>query len=186
MAGLKIGFIVERRYLRQEMPGAVIRCLKARGVASAIICPQNYRFEPERGLLRGEDGVEIDLNRYDVLVSRNRNALGLAMLSYADAAGIPAINTHASTQGVRNKAKMAIALGRAGVPCAPTVLANDISVLAELPRDWFPLILKATYGDNSQGLRLIRHPEELGDLHWNDALVLAQHYLPNDGFDLKL
>lgn len=69
--------------------------------------------------MRGEDGVEIDLNRYDILVSRNCNALGLALLSYADAARIPAINTHASTQRVRNKAKMAVALGRAGVPCAP-------------------------------------------------------------------
>lgn len=39
MAGLKIGFIVERRYLRQEMLGVVIRCLKARGIETTIICP---------------------------------------------------------------------------------------------------------------------------------------------------
>ncbi len=64
--------------------------------------------------------------------------------------------------------------------------ASRLAVLADLPEEWFPLILKATYGDNSQGLRLIRHPEDLADLHWTDALVLAQHYLPNDGFDLKL
>jgi ribosomal protein S6--L-glutamate ligase len=186
MAGLKIGFIVERRYLKQEMPGAVIRHFKALGIDTEVICPQDYRFEPEGGLLHGKDGVEIRLHCYDIIVSRNRNALGLAMLSYADAAGIPAINTHASTQRVRNKAKMAVALSRAGVPCAPTVLANDISVLAELSGDWYPLILKATYGDNSQGLRLIRRPEDLADVHWGDDLVLAQHYLPNDGFDLKL
>src|ERR687885_2481366 len=108
------------------------------------------------------------------------------MLAYAEAAGIPAINTHAATQRVRNKAKMAIALGRVGLPCAPTVLADSIAALANLPRAWFPLILKATYGDNSQGLRLIRCPAELHEVRWSEHLVLAQRYLANDGFDLKL
>jgi ribosomal protein S6--L-glutamate ligase len=183
---MKIGFIVERRYLRQQMPEAVIRILQARAIGTDVLCPQGGRFDPEQGVFRSEAGGEFDLNDYDVIVSRNRNALGLAMLAYADAAGILAINTHASTQRVRNKAKMAIALGRAGVRTAPTVLAADASALAGLPPEWFPLILKATYGDNSQGLRLIRHPVDLGDVHWGDDLVLAQHYLPNDGFDLKL
>jgi ribosomal protein S6--L-glutamate ligase len=108
------------------------------------------------------------------------------MLCYAEAAGIPAINTHAATQRVRNKAKMAIALGRAGVPCAPTVLADTLATLTTLPRAWFPLILKATHGDNSQGLRLIRRPDELHEVRWSEHLVLAQHYLANEGFDLKL
>lgn len=181
-----IGIIVDRRYLTQEMPDGAIRGLTARGVQTDVICPQGCRFDPATGVLHREGSGEINLNRYDVIVSRNRSALGLTMLAYADAAGIPAINTHASTQRVRNKAKMAVALGHAGVPCAPTVLAADVSNLAGLPDEWFPLILKATYGDNSQGLRLIRRREDLTDVRWSDDLVLAQHYLPNDGFDLKL
>ncbi len=183
---LKIGFIVERRYLRQEMPGAVIRAFKGRGIETEILSPNDSLFEPEGGLLRSGEGTVFDLNRYDAIVSRNRNPLGLAMLAYADVAGIPALNTHAATQRVRNKAKMAGALSRAGIPCAPTILADDVTFFAGLPNNWFPLILKATYGDNSQGLRLVRHPEELGEIHWGDRLVLAQRYLPNDGFDLKL
>jgi ribosomal protein S6--L-glutamate ligase len=66
------------------------------------------------------------------------------------------------------------------------VLADHVSALASLPRDYFPLILKATFGDNSQGLRLIRRREDLDGLHWGDTVVVAQHYLVNDGFDLKL
>ena len=182
----KVGFIVERRYLRQEMPEAVIRTLQSRGVAADVICPQGAFFDPETSVVRTQGGTTTNLSGYDLIVSRNRNGLGLAMLAYADAAGIPAVNTHASTQRVRNKAKMAIALSQAGLPCAPTVLAADASVLAALPEHWFPLILKATYGDNSQGLRLIRRPADLGDLHWSESLVLAQHYVPNEGFDLKL
>jgi ribosomal protein S6--L-glutamate ligase len=183
---VKIGFLVEKRYFGQAMPGPVIRTFRDRHIDSDVICPEGCRFDPVTGVVRRDDGATFDLNRYDALVSRNRNALGLAMLCYADAAGIPAINTHAATQRVRNKAKMAIALGRVGVPCAPTVLSDTIAALATLPGDWFPLILKATYGDNSQGLRLIRRPEDLDDVRWSENLVLAQHYLANDGFDLKL
>ena len=94
------------------MPGAVIRIFKARGIETDVICPKGCRFDPEEGTVHGEDGAEFNLNRYDVIVSRNRNALGLAMLRYCEAAGVPAINTHAATQRVRNKAKMTIALER--------------------------------------------------------------------------
>jgi ribosomal protein S6--L-glutamate ligase len=182
----RIGFLVERRYLRQEMPVAVMRVLAARGITSDIICPQAGCFDPNTGVFWGDDGRRLELNRYEVLISRIRTPLGLAMLRYADAAGTLAINSHASTQRVRNKAKMAIVLSRAGIACAPTMLADNVSALANLGRAWFPLILKATYGDNSQGLRLIRRPEDLPDVRWGEGLVLAQHYLPNDGFDLKL
>src|SRR5207245_424630 len=72
-----------------------------------------------------------------------------------------------------------------GVPSAPTVLASDVAVVAGLSEDWFPLLLKPTYGDNSQGLRLIRRRDDLWDVHWPEQLVVAQRYLPNDGFDLK-
>jgi ribosomal protein S6--L-glutamate ligase len=181
----RIAFLVERRYLRQEMPEAVIRVLASRGITSDIICPQYGSFDPTTGVFSG-DGRRLDLNHYDVLVSRIRTPLGLAMLRYAEAAEILAINTHSATQRVRNKAKMAVTLAHAGIACAPTVLADDVNVLAKLDPSWFPLILKATYGDNSQGLRLIRWPVDLQDLHWGEGLVLAQRYLPNDGFDMKL
>lgn len=185
-ATLNIGFIVERRYLRQTMPGVVIRELMGRGHHVDVLCPQGCHFESRTGLLRGEGGETFNLNGYEVVVSRNRNALGLAMLAYVEAAGLLAINSHAAMRQIRNKAKMGVALCRAGVPCAPTVLADDIAALTRLPEHWFPLILKATYGDNSQGLRLVRRSEDLGDIQWRDGVILAQHYLPNDGFDLKL
>lgn len=186
MSRPKIACIVEQRYLRQEMPRAVIELLRARGADTDVLCTAYGRFDPRRGTFRTAEAAEFDLNAYDGVVVRGRDALGLAMLCYADAAGLPAVNTHRATQRVRNKAHMAVELERAGVPAAPTVLAADVATLAELPAEWFPLILKATYGDNSQGLRVVRRPEELWDVHWGDDLVLAQHYLPNEGFDLKL
>ncbi len=185
-SGIRIGVIAERRYLRQEMPGAMIRAFSERGLKTDVICPQESQFDPRSGICVAEDGRTFDLNSYDVIVSRNRNGLGLSMLAYAQAAGIATFNTPDAIARVRNKAQMAIALCRAGVLCPPTILAESISLLSELSSDWFPLILKATYGDNSQGLRVIREPADLAEIHWDDDPVLAQRFLFNDGFDLKL
>lgn len=177
---------MEQRYLRQLMPRAVIRLLQERSLDPVVLCPQGGRFDPASGVFQPAEGGAYRLTDYDVIVARTRDALGLAMLAFAEASGIPTVNTHTATERVRNKAQMTIALEGAGVPCGPTVLASDLATLAQLPRDWFPLLIKATYGDNSQGLRLIREPDDLWEIHWPEALVLAQHYIPNSGLDLKL
>lgn len=182
----RIGVIAERRYLRQLMPTALIENFAARGIAVDVICPQGGQFDPRRGVFQSEQGEVFNLSDYDLVISRNRSGLGLTMLSYAKAAGVLAINSPVAIQRVRNKAEMAIVLERADAPCPPTILAENLSVLAALNREWFPLILKATYGDNSQGLRVVRQPEELADIHWNDDPILAQKFLPSDGRDLKL
>jgi len=181
----KIAFIVEGRYLRQEMPRAVIRELEARGLEPDVLCPHGAQFDPQSGIFSSDSNLRLDLNRCDVVVARCRDALGLAMLAYAETAHLLTINTRTATEQVRSKAEMAVALERAGVPSAPTVLASDVAVVAGLSEDWFPLLLKPTYGDNSQGLRLIRRRDDVWDVHWPEQLVVAQRYLPNDGFDLK-
>ncbi|HTM09155.1 MAG TPA: ATP-grasp domain-containing protein [Verrucomicrobiae bacterium] len=181
-----LGVIAERRYLRQNMPAAMMRACARRGLAFDVICPQSGRFDPAAGILTSADGQRFDLRRYDTIVSRNRSGLGLSMLSYAEGAGALTINRPSAIERVRNKADMAIALESAGIPTPPTILTANIAALAGLADDWFPLILKATYGDNSQGLRVIREREDLADIHWNDDPVLAQKFLPGDGMDLKL
>jgi glutathione synthase/RimK-type ligase-like ATP-grasp enzyme len=183
---MNIGVIVEKRFLMQEMAGGMIRALTARGIKADIICPQDGQFNPENGMFISGVGERFDLNRYDVLLSRNRNGLGLAMLTYGDAANILTINTPFAIQQVRNKAKMAIILSKSGVPCVPTILAENVSTLSHLPEEWFPFMLKPTHGSSSEGLRLIRRRSELTDLHCGDAPILAQRYMPSNGFDLKL
>ncbi len=182
----KIGFVVEKRYLRQEMTRGVVGFFKANAAQVDLLSPQDCQFEPETGLVRTMNGSIHDLRSYDVIVPRVRSPLGMALLFYADTARIPVVNGYYSIQRARNKTQVAVALAHAKVHAARTLLADDASVLAGLPENWYPLILKSVYGDNSQGLRLIRKREELDLVSWNDELVLAQQYLPNDGFDLKL
>jgi ribosomal protein S6--L-glutamate ligase len=184
---MNIGVISERRYLAQGMPGFLLRALAAHGVAADVICPDNCHFDPETGAVDSlDDNRTFDLSGYDVVVSRTRNGLGLTMLSYAEAAGALTINSYAATERIRNKANMGVILSRSGIACPRTILAWDLSSLAGLPEQEFPLIVKPTYGDNSRGLLLLRGREDLDGLDWAEDFVLAQRYLPNDGFDLKL
>ena len=183
---MQIGLVVERRYLRQAITAAVVRNFNEHNAHVDVLCTEDCFFDPTSGIVRADSGAEFNLGHYDVVVSRSRKVLGVAMLGYAEAQGVLAINSSHAVQRARNKADVALALGAAGVPSAPTILADRVAVLLDLPEPWFPLILKATYGDASQGLRVIRHAEELLDLRWSDELILAQHYVANDGYDLKL
>jgi glutathione synthase/RimK-type ligase-like ATP-grasp enzyme len=181
-----LGVIVERRYLSQHMPRAAVTELQARGYSLDLISPDDGYFAVDSGIFTDANGQRFMLHDYDVVVSRNRNALGLVLLRYAEEAGIAVINTHTAVQKVRNKAEMAVALALANIRAAPTVLSGTTETLADRLDGRFPLILKATYGDNGQGLRVVHHRNELSELSWISDVVLAQHYLPNDSYDLKL
>jgi ribosomal protein S6--L-glutamate ligase len=182
----RVAIIAERDYSTEQMPGAVIPALKARGIDGDILCPDSGHFDPRTGIFCADQGNRFDLKKYDVVVSRYCNGLGLAMLSFADAIGILTINSAASISSIRNKSEMVIRLGRAAVLCAPTILAENISALSHLPSEWFPLILKPTSGVSSHGLQVIRQPEDVLGIQWEDDPVFAQRFLFNDGFEVNL
>ena len=183
---MKVGVICETRYLAQNMPSAVVAVLRQRGCDSDVLCPDGACFTVDSAVLVDSKGQSFRLLDYDLIVSRNRNALGLVLLRFAEEAGIAVINTHSAVQKVRNKAKMAVALAQTDICAAPTFLASSAEALARHFTGAFPIILKATYGDNSRGLQLVRSREELSEIEWPADVVLAQSYLANDGYDLKL
>jgi ribosomal protein S6--L-glutamate ligase len=181
-----VAVIADRRYLAQKMPSALVHGLARRGVPVDLLCPEDCRFDPASGVVRTSAGDVLNLLEYDGIVGRTRHGLGLVMLTFAEAHEVPVINSHTATERIRNKAGMAVGLSRAGLRGPFTVLAPDVRSLTGIPRERFPLILKPTFGDNSRGLLLVRDPADLMDLDWSEDLILAQSYLPNDGFDLKL
>lgn len=181
-----LGVIVETRYLAQHMPSAVVDVLRARGCRVDIINPDDGYFAVEAEAFTDAAGRSFSLRDYDLIVSRNRNALGLVLLRYAEEIGIPVVNSHVAVQKVRNKARMAVTLALAGIRAAPTFIAATTQALAGQAEGKYPLILKNTYGDNCRGLQLVRNRDELAELNWDCEVVLAQSYFPTDGYDLKL
>jgi ribosomal protein S6--L-glutamate ligase len=174
-----VGVLAERRYLSQAQPTGLIAALGARGCRVRVIDPQAgaFRF--------GEDGWLAGL---DVVVARGRSWGLLSMLAWAEARGIPTINRRAAVGAVHNKAEMALVLESAGVPMPKTFLGTPrelASRLRPLGRRT-PIVLKPMFGDNGDGVRLVRESATLRDIDWPEPVALAQELVTGPGTERKL
>jgi ribosomal protein S6--L-glutamate ligase len=174
---LRIGVLVERRYLLQPQPAGMIAALRALGHAVTPIEPQLSVYD------LGNDGW---LEDFDLIVARGRSWAVLSLLAWAEAKGIPTINCRAAIAAVHNKADMAVALTTSAVPTPATFFGSVKQLVRRVPCANYPLILKPIFGDNGQGMQVVDRPDELIEVAQPETLVLAQHYLANDGYDLKL
>jgi glutathione synthase/RimK-type ligase-like ATP-grasp enzyme len=174
---LCIGILVERRYLNQAQPAGLSAALRARGHTVTIIDPETIPCE-----LGNDDW----LNDFDLIVGRGRSLALLCLLTQAERRGKPTINRRAAIAAVHNKAEMAVALAANNIPTPQTLLGQVERLASQAPQASYPLILKPIFGDNSRGLRVVHSPAELAELSWPEPVALAQPYLPNDGYDLKL
>jgi len=174
----RVGVLVERRYLSQAQPGGMIAALRARDCRVRVIDPQAHAVR------LGEDGWLAGL---DLVVARGRSWSVLCMLAWAEARDIPTINRRAAIGAVHNKAEMALALESAGVPMPRTFLGSPSALGGRLHDGRSkPLVLKPTFGDNGDGLRLVSQPSELRDVEWPEAVALAQELVPGPGTERKL
>jgi ribosomal protein S6--L-glutamate ligase len=174
---LSIGILVEQRYLSQAQPAGLITALQAKGHKITVVDPETVPCE-----LGSDDW----LNDFDLVVGRGRSLALLTLLTQAERLGKPTINSRAAIAAVHNKAEMAVALASNNIPTPQTLLGQVKRLAVQAPLASYPLILKPIFGDNSQGLRVVNSPAELADLSWPEPVALAQPYLPNDGYDLKL
>lgn len=166
--------LVERRYLAQDQPSGLEAALHAGGHHVAVEDPEDCSPSEERCL----DGQ-------DVVVARGRSQPLLDALRRAEAGGAVTINRSAAIAAVRDKAHMTLTLAN-HVPTPPTFIGAPAQLAEDVPARSFPLIVKPVLGDNCRGLRLLTSPSQLRTLHWPEPLALAQTYVPNDGFDLKI
>jgi ribosomal protein S6--L-glutamate ligase len=159
----------------------------------AALVPQLERVHVPVSLVSANDvvvpvGVDpwAELAPGDVVVARTRNRFGLALLQAAGRPAVTVLPTWEAVAHVRNKARALQTLAACGIPMPHTVLVESPASLRRLPERAFPLLLKPHLGDNASGIVLVRHPLELDDLAWPDALVVAQEYVDCGSVDLKL
>jgi glutathione synthase/RimK-type ligase-like ATP-grasp enzyme len=175
---VNVAVVVEHRYLAQAQPAGLIAALRGRGVAVRVV-------DCDAHVLRLTDRAAW-LAEVDLVVTRRRSTATLALAACAEAAGVPTINACAATEGVRNKAALAVVLAEGGVPCPSTLLGSARSLAAELRPEEYPVVLKPVFGDNGRGLRRVTAPAHMRAADWPQDVALAQCYLPSDGRDLKL
>ncbi|MFN8454150.1 MAG: hypothetical protein U0401_05660 [Anaerolineae bacterium] len=174
---IHVGVLVEQRYLTQVQPHGLSAILQAQGHRVTLLDPQAAYYE-----LGNPDW----LDNFDLIVARGRSWALLSLLAWAEIRKTPTINRRAAVAAVHNKADMAVTLATGGLPTPRTLFGPVEHLAVQLSDTYYPLILKPIFGDNCRGLRVVNVPGELAGLKWPEPVALAQHYLPNDGYDLKL
>jgi ribosomal protein S6--L-glutamate ligase len=174
---LRIGLVVERRYLAQLQPSGMMAALRARGHVVEVIDPEAHAY------LLGDDGW---LDGLDLIVGRGRSVALQFLLRWAEARSIPTINRPEAIAAVFNKAEMAVALSAGRIPAPATYLGPPPELTERIPASAYPLVLKPVFGDNCRGLRIVRSTLELSRTEWPETLALAQHFEATDGYDVKL
>ncbi len=133
---------------------------------------------------------DLTKQNYDAYVLKTvSDGPGLSILEAAEAAGIPTINNSRSIRLVRDKA-VATAFAQAhGVPTPHTYFVAYPHLLKQVPSEDYPLVVKPTNGSSGRGIYRVNSPAELATLkvaEADESFFLAQHYIENTGFDIKL
>src|SRR5919201_842112 len=177
---MRLCFIVEEKYRHESMPLVVAYQLRQWGHDIDLL-------EPHAMVTPLFDLVT---HSYDAYVLKTASeGPGLSLLEAAEAAGIPTINSARSIRLVRDKA-VAIAVARAhGLPVPPTYFVAHPRLLTLIPPEDYPLVVKPSNGSACRDIYRVHPPADLATLALPDgvhAFLLAQRYVQNTGFDIKL
>jgi len=172
--------ILEEQYRYDAMPTAVLQQLRQWGHTVDVLEPRLSVTCLSRLLERAYDAY---------ILKTVSNGPGLSILEAAEAVGIPTINHPHAIRLVRDKA-VAMALAHArGIPTPMTYFVTELSLLEQLPAEYFPLVVKPTHGSSCRDIHLVRNPSALKHLHLDTYAYsswLAQRYEENSGFDIKI
>lgn len=177
---MRFCFIIERDYKHERMPLAIADQLAQWGHTIDLLEPQQ-RITP-LSHLPGQG--------YDAYVLKTvTDGPGLVILEAAEAAGIPTINHSRAIRLVRDKA-VAVSFARAhGLPVPTTYFVAHPRLLKQLPPEEYPMIIKPNNGSSCRGIFRVNTPLDLATLNLPESrssFYLAQRYMENPGYDIKL
>ena len=168
----RIAIAAEVRYVSQRQPSGLALALARSGRHPVLLDPRD---------LAGSCLLDVDL-----LVARGRSPDLFDLLERAESLGIATVNRRSAIAAVVDKASMAHALATAGIPTPATRVGSFDAIARSCCPSDFPLVLKPVFGDNARGVRVVWTRDELSRVAWHEPQVIAQPFLPSDGFDLKL
>ena len=178
---VRLCFIVEARYENDVMPGAVVDVLRSCGHHVDVLRPNGTVTDLWELL-------PTDVARYDAFVLKTvSEGPGLSLLDAAAAAGVTTVNDYRAIRLARDKAVAAVRARAAGIPFPKTWFASKSGLLEQIPADAYPLVVKPNSGSAMRDVYRVDSPGELAQLDIDDSgALLAQPYLPNPGYDVKL
>lgn len=173
-------FIIEAQYRHESMP--------------MIVVDQLLQWGHEVDLLEPDNTVtcltKLTKQNYDAYVLKTvSDGPGLSILEAAEAVGIPTINNSRSIRMVRDKAISTAVVQAHGLPIPLTYFVAHPHLLKQIPEKDYPLVVKPTNGSSCRGIYRVNSLADLATLELaetNDSFFLAQRYVENTGFDIKL
>src|SRR5947199_7062430 len=177
---MRFCFIIEEQYRHDPMPMVVADQLLQWGHTVDLLEPQ----ETVTCLSTlTEEG-------YDAYVLKAvADGPGMSILEAAEAVGIPTINNSRSIRLVRDKAVAAAFAHAHGLPIPLTYFVAHPRLLEQIPKDDYPLVVKPTNGSTCREIYRVDRPADLAKLaiaKADHSFFLAQRYVENTGFDIKL
>src|SRR6266487_4556640 len=177
---MRFCFIIEARYRNESMP--------------MVIADQLLRWGHEVDLLEPDTTItclsNLPLQDYDAYILKTvSEGPGLSLLEAAEAVGIPTINSSRSIRLVRDKAVATAFAQSQGLPVPLTYFVAHPHLLGQIPEQDYPLVVKPTNGSSCRGIYRVDSPADLATLEIaeaNTSFFLAQRYVENTGFDIKL
>jgi len=173
---MRFCFIIEAQYRNESMPMVVVDQLLQWGHEVDLL-------EPDKTVTCLTD---LTMQGYDAYVLKTvSDGPGLSILEAAEAVGIPTINNSRSIRLVRDKA----IVQAHGLPIPLTYFVAHPRLLTQIPEEYYPLVVKPTNGSSCRGIYRVDSPADLATLEIaeaNTSFFLAQRYVENTGFDIKL
>jgi ribosomal protein S6--L-glutamate ligase len=179
---MRLCFIIEEEYRRDRMPLRVANQLTAWGHDVHLLHPQASATCLSALARAGDD-------HFDAYVLKTvSDGPGICILEAAAASGIAAINDPRAIRLTRDKAAAAARARAAEIPFPLTYFVVDVSRVGLIPREHYPLVIKPSNGSSTRQVHRINDPAELRELELDphDRFFLAQRYVENEGYDLKL
>lgn len=177
----RLCFIIEEKYETDSMPTAVVDVLTSWGHEVDVLRP--HATPTDLTVMDPGEGP-----RYDAWILKTvSSGPGLSLLEAAAAAGAATVNDHRAIRLARDKAVAASRARAAGIPFPRTWFASRSALLEQLPASAYPLVVKPNNGSSCESIVRVDRAEDLAALDIDDSgHLLAQPYLPNPGYDVKL
>ena len=176
---MRFCFIIEEQYRKEPMPMVIADQLRQWGHAVDELEPQemvtNLSDLPSYG--------------YDAYVLKTvSDGPGLIILEAAEAAGILTINNSRSIRLVREKAVAATFARAHGLPIPTTYFAAHLRLFRQIPPTEYPLVVKPNNGSSCRSIYRLASPADLAtlEIEEQESYFLAQRYVENTGYDIKL
>ena len=177
---MRFCIIIEAQYRNEPLPIVIADQLRKWGHEVDLL-------EPQATVTCLSDLANQD---YDAYVLRTQSdGPGMSILEAAEAVGIPTINNSRSIRLVRDKTIASAFAHAHGLPIPLTYFVAHPRLLKQISPGDYPLVVKPTYGSSCRGIYRVDSPADLATLEIaeaNDSFFLAQRYVENTGFDIKL